>query len=134
MPDALDHTEATLCVERIAACQREHSLSDVQLVRKFPRLGSARTWSRLALKDWEACPLDRWLPALRAIVDQVEGRAAGDAGGVPVTLVTRHLAEAERCRGEGLVALARGHCRTARRAIEDYQRSLAAPNPQPAQP
>ncbi len=119
-----------LCIERIAAHQAAHGLSDAQLVRTFPALGSPRTWARLAVKDFASAPLESWAGAVRKVHDEIEGRAAPAAvSDAPIALVSRHLAEAHRCRVEGHLALARSHCRTARAAIEQYQRHLTAPSP-----
>lgn len=129
MTDALNITEASVCVERIAAHQAEFGLSDLELVRKFPLLGSSRTWrSRLAAEDWAAAPLDVWLPKLIAVVAKIEGRELEPEtapGAVPTACVSRHLIEADRCRREKHLPLARSHCRAARQAIEQFQRSLS---------
>lgn len=125
---ALNQVDVELCIERIAAYQTAHGLSDVQLARQFPALGSPRTWARLAVKDFAAAPVESWGGACKKIYDEIEGRAStGNAADAPISLVSRHLAEAHRCRIEGNVTLARAHCRTARQAIEHYQRQLAAP-------
>lgn len=130
MSDALDHTEASLCVERIAAHQRAHGLTDGAVVRAFPALGSVRTWRRMAAQQWDTLPLEVWLPKLQEIVEQLgageaaPGGAAGSQPTVPTAFVTRHLTEADRCRRERNLGLARSHCRAARLAIEEFQRSL----------
>jgi hypothetical protein len=131
MSDALDHTEATLCVERLAEHQRTHGLTDGAVVRAFPPLGSVRTWRRMAARQWDTLPLDVWLPKLREIcatlgdAGEATGAPAAPAAAVPTAIVTRHLAEADRCRRERNLGLARSHCRAARVAIEEFQRSLA---------
>lgn len=132
MPDALETTEAALCIERIAAYQNEQHLSDVELVRRFPALGSSRTWrARLAPQNWAEAPVSVWLPKLQAVVAKIEGRNVPPAGaplslviGTPLSLVIRHLGEAEACRRENNLPLARSHCRAARQAIEQFQRTL----------
>ncbi|MBI5770885.1 MAG: hypothetical protein HZA93_24115 [Verrucomicrobia bacterium] len=148
MSDTLETTEAALCVERIVAFQAEHSLSDVELTRRFPELGSARTWrTRLAAQQWEEAPVATWLPRLQAVVAKIEGRAeAGEVAeggllaGVPTAFVTRHLTEADRCRREANFPLARSHCRAAAQAIKTWQRNLTAasapqtPAPKPETP
>lgn len=127
MSDALDHTEAGLCVEQIAAHQRAHGLTDGGVVRAFPALGSVRTWRRMVSQQWDTIPLEVWLPKLQEIAEQLGTAGAAPASAraaVPTTLVTRHLTEADRCRREQNFALARSHCRAARVAIEEFQRSL----------
>lgn len=132
MSDTLNHVEAGLCSEQIAAAQAALGLNDAAFVRKFPVLGSARTWRRMRLKDWSSLPLDVWLPRLREVAASIEPRGSLDSqpsalnsGSVPTAFVTRHLGEAEHCRRDGQLALARHHCRAARQAIEAYQRALA---------
>jgi len=126
--DALDHTEAALCMERLAEHQRVNGLTDGAIVRAFPALGSVRTWRRMAARQWDTLPLDVWLPKLREICAELgDGNGAGDvpaAAAVPTAIVTRHLTEADRCRRERNLGLARSHCRAARVAIEEFQRSL----------
>ncbi|HRJ47529.1 MAG TPA: hypothetical protein PKY38_09230 [Opitutaceae bacterium] len=137
MSDALDLTDAELCVERLAAHQRERRLSDASLVRLCPSLGSARTWRRMAARDWSALPLDVWLPRLREALALIDDTAAGSQPGPgqpPAALVTRHLVEADRCHREGEISLARSHCRAARQAIEQYQRLLRPATSTPATP
>ncbi|WP_414664877.1 hypothetical protein [Horticoccus sp. 23ND18S-11] len=128
MSDALEITEAAVCTDRIAEHQRAQHLNDASLVRAFPALGSARSWRRLAAHDWGAMPLDVWLPKLQAVVAQLDGTPPAGrvaiAEGAPTAFVTRHLTEADRCRRENSTSLARSHCRAARQAIEDFQRSL----------
>lgn len=128
MSDTLNHVEAGLCSEQIAAAQAALGLNDAAFVRKFPVLGSARTWRRMRLKDWSNLPLDVWLPKLRevaATIGDAAGQPSAPGAGVPTAFVTRHLGEAEHCRRDGQLALARHHCRAARQAIEAYQRALA---------
>jgi nitric oxide reductase large subunit len=126
MSEALSSIDATLSLERIIAHQKAHALSDVEMVRKFPLLGSARSWGRLAALDFTAAPLDKWSEAIQQVFAEIEGRSpiAVATADAPISLVGRHLAEADRCRREGHIALAKGHCRTARQAIEQYQRQL----------
>jgi hypothetical protein len=99
--------------------------------RRFPALGSARTWRRMAAKQWDTLPLDVWLPWLQEVAAELDGRggeAMPPAGTVPTAYVSRHLAEAVRCRRENNLALARSHCRAARAAIEEFQRALKPAN------
>lgn len=131
MSDALDTTEAALCIERIVAFQAERGLSDVSLVKHLPMLGSVRTWgSRLAVSNWAEAPLEIWLPALREAIAVIENtpvvpRVLADALD-PFTPINRHLAEADRCRAEGFFPLALGHCAAARRELSALENRLAA--------
>ena len=135
MSDALEITEAVVCVDRLTEHQRTHRLSDAAMVRAFPALGSARSWRRLAAQDWGDMPLDVWLPRLQEAVAQLNGSAGSPAldsqlstlssEAALVPFVTRHLHEADRCRREKHLPLARSHCRAARQAIENFSRSLS---------
>jgi hypothetical protein len=61
------------------------------------------------------------------VVAKIEGREVepdGTPGAVPTAYVSRHLIEADRCRREKHLPLARSHCRAARQAIEGFQRNL----------
>lgn len=119
--------DVTLCMERLTRYQQEQRLSDAAMARRCPELGSARTWRRMVNGQWADLPLDTWAPRLQAAVASID--PAGDLPSTvlrpPLAEVTRHLTEADHCRREGNLPLARSHCRVARRAIEDYQRALA---------
>jgi hypothetical protein len=71
-------SELTERAELIRDWAKQRNLSDRQLERKFPGIGSAATLSRILSQDWERVKVDRQLPNYRAVCLLLEDYAKAE--------------------------------------------------------
>lgn len=69
---------------RIRAWQHTRQLSDNQVVRRLPGLGSTKTYTRILRGDLAELDLDRWLTEYRAVWAQLEHLAERTAEEEPI--------------------------------------------------
>lgn len=120
--------EARVLVLHIASHQRALGVSDVALVKRYPALGSARTWrTRLVAGAWGELRLEAWLAALRGVMNTIEAEPApaGFQPGVPCSEIHRHIDEADRAQADGHWDVAIAHLAAARREVSRMEKELS---------
>ncbi|WP_043588965.1 hypothetical protein [Geminisphaera colitermitum] len=121
MPTAADITNLAALVRELSVHQQALALSDAALVRRYPDLGSPRTWrGRLMAQAWGELDVDAWIVRLRSITDAIDTEPATPVHRPqdPCWLVKRHLAESERGLAERHYDVALAHLAAARRETD----------------
>jgi DNA transposition AAA+ family ATPase len=77
-------TELQQAARDIRAWQLSKDLSDVQMLKKFPGLGSTKTYTRLLAADVEDLDTERWLIELRQVQALIEALADASTDDEPL--------------------------------------------------
>jgi DNA transposition AAA+ family ATPase len=113
--DSSDRDELVALAQRIRAWQEQRKLSDNELLRRLPGLGSTKTFTRICKADLEELDLDRWLAEYRsvwAVIESLTGRERDEEELYEdistVVQLKRSLVEILECRSIRRVILLEG--------------------------
>ena len=70
--------ELVALAQKIRAWQEVRKLSDNELLRRLPGLGSTKTFGRILKNDLEELDLERWLSEYRAVWALIESLTGRD--------------------------------------------------------
>jgi hypothetical protein len=131
MPTANEIIDLAALVRELSVHQQTLALSDAALVRRYPELGSPRTWrGRLMAHAWGELDVPLWIARLCAITDAIDTEPATPIHRPqdPFWLVKRHLAESERGLAERHYDVALAHLAAARRETAMLLTEHGTPN------